>query len=677
MGLLNDENSIQSVPLKTARESSDPYVLAKGFFLGRQYRNTLEFLQKGEKQVEDFYINEPQALLLLGQVHFHLCNYSEAKKYLFQATKNIKSTKLARYYLAKLLIVQGNFSKASGLLLSLIADFPNDKSYKIHSYALLATCEMKMGRVQVSEDYRQKAENKGFHSSDLLLEHARYLMLQESWDEAANYFGEAANVDPTNTQAYFHLANLFYLHRQFSKAEEILAYGLNNAPEEIDLYMLLGDIRKTQARYEDAVHLYQLAMEINPTSYFGAYITYQLAECYYLIHDLPLSKNHFNDVIKNFSTSNLCSEAQFFLNNLETRIKRGSERIRIENFPLGIPLVDLIGQKIVVNFLVQYGIDITETQLDEINKIERYDDWLLLLDFFEYLKLKIVIFRGDKETIKKLVRAQVPVLASECMGLKHRFIAIIGFDTFKDSVIIVDPDYPDSIDLSWKAFEKSWSITSNALIIALPNGWNDLISELGISESILHNNWIDALKAKDAGNIEDARKITTEARITDSNAEAIIKLEAEIEIADNNFADAIKHCDDQLKLNPQTFWAYKYKGDSYYNLERYSEALKQYRIARSIYNGCAMIFGMCGLCYEALGNLSRAKQCYLRSMRIEPAATDVMYNLANIYYVEKIYKKAEKILKDILSIEPEFEKAKILLDRRNKQKKTDSGTTKI
>ncbi|MCD4656577.1 MAG: tetratricopeptide repeat protein [Planctomycetes bacterium] len=677
MGLLNDDNSIQNVPLKAARESSDPFVLAKGFFLGRQYRSTLEFLQKGETQIEDFYTHEPEALLLLGQVHFHLCNYSDAKKYLHQATKNIKSTKLARYYLAKLLIIQGDYRKASELLLSLIADFPEDVSYRIHSYALLATCEMKMGRVQVSEDYRQKAEEKGFHSADLLLEHGRYLMLQESWDEAANYFGEAANVDPTSTQAYFHLAKLFYLHRQFSKAEEILAYGLNNAPEEIDLYMLLGDIRKTQARYEDAIHLYQLAMEINPTSYFGAYITYQLAECYYLKNDLPLSKNYYNDVIKNFSSSNLCSEAKYFLNNLETRNKRGSERIRIENFPLGIPLVDLIGHKIVVNFLVQYGIDITETQLDDINTIERYDDWLLLLDFFEYLKLKILVFRGDKDTIKKLVRAQVPVLASECMGLKHRFIAIIGFDTFKDSVIIVDPDYPDSIDLSWKAFEKSWSITSNALIIALPNGWNDLITELGISESILHNNWIDALKAKDAGNIEEARKIASDARITDSKAETAIKLETEIEITGNNFDEAIKLCDEQLEMNPQTFWAYKYKGDSLYNLEKFNDALKQYCKARVIYNNCPMIFGMSGLCYETMGNLSRAKQCYLRSLEIEPTGTDVLYNRANIYYVEKKYKKAEKIIGDILSIEPEYEKAKILLDKRKKQKKTDSETSEI
>lgn len=651
--------------LRSVQKASEPPVdylaKAKDAFNQRQYRQALKMLEAG---IEAYgrtrpsisqrsphsdtraillkaFSDEPHALLLRGRLNYHLLRFREARADLFRAADFKATTKMARYTLARMAMEESRYERAARILRRMLEDFPADVSYQAHCNALLATCAMFLGRPTSAQAHRDAAEAHGLTSSELLVEHGRALQHDAMWDEAAAYYGEAVNADPTNAVAYFQLANLFYIHGQYTKAEEILAYGIEHAPEEIYFFTLLGDLRRAQRKFDDAVTLYRLALEISSKGTLADYLIHQVAQCLYLQDKLGEGRNHFLVLSKHFRRSVLRQEAEHFAEALAKPPQDG-KRVVIENFPAGVQLPDFCGPKVISALLTHFGQPVDQSEVAQ----EIFDDGVEFPAMRRYLQkegFKTYVMAGDRDVMQRVLNSQVPAIVAEYKGLDGHFLAAIGFDTNKDAVIVQDPAFQDPVDIPWREFEKAWDVTSKCMLIAVPSDWPALGEALELEDTAWLVKWLEATELRAQGKLDKAIDVaTTAARDAAADtdtagtgtpaAQALQKLLVELELEKGDIEAAAARCNGALAERKQCFWAAKYLGDTLFGTEDYVGAIKQYQKAKAICRDESTLWGMQGFAYYRVGNLARARQCLRRSLELESARADVEIALGDVLW---------------------------------------------
>ncbi|MGE0431835.1 MAG: MqnA/MqnD/SBP family protein [Planctomycetota bacterium] len=609
----------------------DPLHSARLAFFRREYRKALTILGEA-READSAFGNKPEVRLLRGRCNFHLMRLAEAKPDLWAAAKDPLTSRMARYVLARLNLEYGRLRACGDLLRGLLAETQKDVSWRMHTQGMMATALMKRGLHRSAEYWRELAEQVQLTSSELLVEHGRALMHEQLWDEAAAYFGEAVNVDPTNPLAYFHLANLFFVHGQFLKAEEILAYGLEQAQEEVVFFTLLGDLRRDQGKLGDAVTLYRLALEISPRGHMADYLISQIAHSLALQGDLAEAQSHFAVVARHFKKSELRKECEYYSEALTKAQEDGAapvNRKKINNFPGGVQLPDFCGPKVVASVLTSHGIIVDQSEVaDEI--FRNGSTWPDVREYLVRTGLKVFVMRGSRESLPKIVERGLPVIMAEYRGLDGHFVAAIGVDHTRQSLIVQDPNFQSDADVPWTEVEQNWRPSSHAMLIVVPQSYEAAIAELGLKDDPLLIKLFEAQRALSADKKDDARRLAEEAVALDAKAEAPRKFLVELDLEEGRTDEARARCEAVLADTPDTFWARKYLADTLLASERVPEAIAAYNEARNLYRDESALWWALGLAHELNGELVRARQCYHRSMELEHVAP-VALRLAQVY----------------------------------------------
>jgi tetratricopeptide (TPR) repeat protein len=90
--------------------------------------------------------------------------------------------------------------------------------------------------------------------------------------DAEGIYRKAMEIHPAFAPAHANLADLYRARNRDDKAEEVLRQGLNNAPNNGDLYHSLGLLRVRQKRHAEAVEALGRAVELNPDNARYGYV---------------------------------------------------------------------------------------------------------------------------------------------------------------------------------------------------------------------------------------------------------------------------------------------------------------------------------------------------------------------------------------------------------------------
>lgn len=101
----------------------------------------------------------------------------------------------------------------------------------------------------------------------LLAAKAHSAISQGETQQASRYVSKALNKDPISTHALFAKARISYTQGDLDAADEDLKELMAVAPENADVWSLLGDVRAGQRRLEDALAAYSQAIEFQTNNY--------------------------------------------------------------------------------------------------------------------------------------------------------------------------------------------------------------------------------------------------------------------------------------------------------------------------------------------------------------------------------------------------------------------------
>jgi tetratricopeptide (TPR) repeat protein len=89
------------------------------------------------------------------------------------------------------------------------------------------------------------------------------------YEQAAEQFQQAVQLDPANDRAYINLADAYQHLNQLDKAEETYKRAITARPQYWRAYALLGIFYLNQAEYDKAEAMFRHATELDPESYLA------------------------------------------------------------------------------------------------------------------------------------------------------------------------------------------------------------------------------------------------------------------------------------------------------------------------------------------------------------------------------------------------------------------------
>lgn len=124
---------------------------------------------------------------------------------------------------------------------------------------------------------------------------------------------------------------------------------------------------------------------------------------------------------------------------------------------------------------------------------------------------------------------------------------------------------------------------------------------------------------------------------------------------------AVKHFSDLLTEKPDYVWAWIYKGDALFNLERFAEAVVCYDNALKLNPSkvCkSLVFGRKAAALVLLGKIEEAIKCCDYGLEIDPGNFIILGLKGECLYMVGQYEKAKECFDEVLRINPNDEMAK-------------------
>lgn len=117
-------------------------------------------------------------------------------------------------------------------------------------------------------------------------------------------------------------------------------------------------------------------------------------------------------------------------------------------------------------------------------------------------------------------------------------------------------------------------------------------------------------------------------------------------LEDEDYDNAIYSFKKLLMLNPEFALARKLLGQTFLKKRKYKRAINEYiKLLNSYPENIEYICNL-GYCYELTGNLEKAERLYKKAYEIDIDDKEAIGWLINLYWSQKLYKKAELLLKN-------------------------------
>jgi len=146
----------------------------------------------------------------------------------------------------------------------------------IHIHTFLSLCIVAITLTAVNAQVNRPTEQR-VQIEKVFIEANKEKVL-ENYDDAAYLFEEVLKKDKENHAAYFELAKINIIQKNYNKAEKNILVAINYSPENLFYNGLLAEIYDIEGDYEKAGEVYENMTKINPDEidfYFKRAMYYQ------------------------------------------------------------------------------------------------------------------------------------------------------------------------------------------------------------------------------------------------------------------------------------------------------------------------------------------------------------------------------------------------------------------
>ena len=123
--------------------------------------------------------------------------------------------------------------------------------------------------------------------------------------------------------------------------------------------------------------------------------------------------------------------------------------------------------------------------------------------------------------------------------------------------------------------------------------------------------------------------------------------------SNTNHPSAITYLSDTIRLNPEDQYAYLKRGDAYYNLKQYKEAIADYNKTIELDPENVIAYGRRGDAYGGLKQYKEALIDYDKAVALDPGYAPAYNNRGNILYTIRQYEKAINDYSKTIELDPE------------------------
>ncbi|MBE7491745.1 MAG: tetratricopeptide repeat protein [Planctomycetes bacterium] len=623
----------------------------------RAARNTLD---KGLRQWPALAF-EHEYLTLLGHVAWRQRRLREARRCLQLAARQEDCHVEARYLLGRALLDGRRTEDAVRVLDAVLHDDDELVPYRVHAGGALSVAYSALGLNKSSQDALEKSAGFGLISGQLLADEGYRLMRIGAYPEAEVQLAKGLQVDATCEDAFFRLATALMIQNKLDPAQEVLAYGIEQSPENVNFYELMARMYEMRGQHKESAAFLKRALEVSPECDGADAIRFELACSLYHAGRLEAATLAFTEMIQQHPRSELRRLAELRLTALQAR-QTGAKAARLTGFPRKLQKRAFCAPNTLANVLSFAGKPVSQEEVAARVFRGGGTRWPEIFDYLAGVEgIAWRAYFGSLDLLRRCVDAGLPVITTEYWGMSGHALAVIGYDDTGRLVIAQDPRFLEPVEIPYAEFEQAWRHDDGLCIAVAPAGRKKHLPGISGDDERLVRGFVEALRAVGEGKLPQAAAAAEDLAQSAPEKQAPLRLSAEIALMQRDFKKVTAVAQRALKLWPDCFWALRFLGDAAWLTGDAAGALARFHAARQVDNRDPVLAYAMGELLLSIGQRKQGRALLVRALR-----EDSRFHAARLRLAEDCFATGEDVAgklhaRLLIEYEPDHEKARALL----------------
>ncbi len=628
----------------------------------RAFRAARNTLAKGVRQWPVLAF-EHEFLTLTGHVAWRQRCLKEACRVLRMACRQEDCHVEARFLLGRALLDSNRLEDSVRVLDAVLQDEDELVPYRVHAGGALSVAYSALGLNKSSQDALEKAASFGLISAQLLADEGFRLMRIGAYPEAEVQLAKGLQVDATCEDAFFRLSNALFIQGKLDPALEVLAYGIEQSPENVMFYELMSEMYEARGQFKEAAAFLKRALEVSPDCDSAAASRFQLGVSLYHAGRAEGALLAFRDLLQQHPRTEFKPGALARIKALEARNK--GKAARLSDFPRKLQKRAYCAPNTLANVLTFVGKPVSQEEVAARVFRGHGTRWP---DMFDYLAgvegIAWRAFFGSIDTLRRCIDSNIPVVTTEYYGMSGHALAVIGYDEPGQLIIAQDPRFLQPVEIPYTEFESAWRHDDGLCIaIAAAQRKKHLPGISGDDERLMRG-YIDLLRQTGEGKLEPAAKAADELCNNAPEKQAPMRVRAEIALQQRDFKKVEVLCKAALKRWPDCFWAHRHLGDARWLQDDATGALIEYHNARKIDARDPVLAYAMGELLLGIGQRKQGRMLLVHALREDPR-----FHAARLTLAEDCFATGEDAAgalhaRLLIEYEPDHEQARALLTKK-------------
>jgi tetratricopeptide (TPR) repeat protein len=236
-------------------------------------------------------LDDPVALLGLGQAYFAKNDLVSARKTLLSARQKNPTSEEPKRFLAMISLREGKPAEALTMLDELLRGSPGSTSGRY----LKINALMELGRYDEARPELDKLAHEFPQSSDLKLMRGLLAVLSKRYQDAEAIFSTAAASGGSDVRFDLGLAEAYAGRQQYDRALQLLETEVRRSPQQPVIRRMLAKTALQAGQFDRAISELQKLLQAQPDS---ATLLTDLGQAYRAKGDLPMAAQEFQKAIQ-------------------------------------------------------------------------------------------------------------------------------------------------------------------------------------------------------------------------------------------------------------------------------------------------------------------------------------------------------------------------------------------
>ncbi|MBX3475393.1 MAG: tetratricopeptide repeat protein [Planctomycetes bacterium] len=603
----------------------------------RAFRAARNTLAKGVRQWPALSF-EHEYLTLQGHVAWRQRNLREARRTLHLAARQEDCHIEARFLLGRVLLDSNRIEEAVRVLDAVLNNDDELVPYRVHAGGALSVAYAALGLNKSSQDALEKSAGFGLISAQLLADEGYRLMRIGAYPEAEVQLAKGLQVDATCEDAFFRLSTALLIQNKMEPALEVLAYGIEQSPENVGFYELMARMYESRGQHKEAAAFLKRALEVSPECDGADFIRFELACSLYHAGRLEAATLAFRDMLEQHPRSELAHTAKLRLASLEQR-KPNAKAGRLSAFPRKLQKRAFCAPNTLANVLSFVGKPATQEEVAARVFRGTGTRWPEIFDYMAGIEgVAWRAYFGTLDLLKRCVDSGLPVMTTEYHGMSGHALAVIGYDDAGQVLIAQDPRFLDPVEIPYREFELAWQHDDGLCIAVASNERKKHLPGISGDDERLVRTYLEALRHLGAGKLKEALQAAEDLAQSAPEKQAPLRLAAEaaLQLKDLKLAQAKAQA--ALKRWPDCFWALRYLGDVAWLGGDAATALEHFHKARALDHRDPVLAYAMGELLLSIGQRKQGRTLLLQALR-----EDSRFHAARLRLAEDCFAAGEDV----------------------------------